>query len=155
MKMVEDFVWQLTLFSSHNYFAISNISLELQKEQLTCVIGTVGSGKSALLQAIVGELPVFQGSISRQCNKNNSNCGKMEDGTQARQSISYASQDTWIMDGTVRENVTMGLAFDQDWYDRVIDACGLRMDFKIFRDGDQTIVGDRGVQCSGGHSTPL
>jgi ABC-type multidrug transport system fused ATPase/permease subunit len=130
--------------------ALSNISLELQKEQLTCVIGAVGSGKSALLQAIVGELPVFQGSISRRYNKSDSNCGKTEDGIQARESISYASQDTWIMGGTVRENVTMGLAFDRDWYDRVIDACGLRMDFEIFRDGDQTIVGDRGVQCSGG-----
>jgi ATP-binding cassette subfamily C (CFTR/MRP) protein 4 len=130
--------------------ALSNISLELRKGQLTCVIGTVGSGKSALLQAIVGELPVFQGSISRQCNKNDSKRGKTKDEIQAKESISYASQDTWIMDGTVRENVTMGLAFDQDWYDRVIDACGLRMDFKIFRDGDQTIVGDRGVQCSGG-----
>jgi ATP-binding cassette subfamily C (CFTR/MRP) protein 4 len=54
------------------------------------------------------------------------------------------------MNGTIRENVTMGIAFDREWYDRVIDACGLRMDLKIFRNGDQTIVGDRGVQCSGG-----
>jgi len=130
--------------------ALSNITLELQTGQLTCLIGTVGSGKSALLQAIVGELPVFQGSISRRYNKNNSKYGKNEDETEGRETISYAAQDPWIMDGTVQENVTMGLPFDRDWYDRVIDACGLRMDFKIFLHGDRTIVGDRGVQCSGG-----
>jgi len=127
--------------------AISNITLEFQTGELTCVIGTVGSGKSALLQAIIGELTVFEGSISRRQNKNNPNYDKTDNGTET---ISYASQDPWIMDGTIRENVTMGRVFDQNWYDKVIDACGLRMDFEIFRDGDQTVVGDRGVQCSGG-----
>ena len=122
--------------------ALFNVSLDLMMGQLTCVIGTVGSGKSALLQAIVGELPVLRGVISR-LDKNNENLNSTV-------KLSYASQDPWIMDGTIRENVTMGLDFDQDWYDRVINACGLRMDFKIFLNGDQTIVGDRGVQCSGG-----
>ena len=125
--------------------ALSNINLDLERGQLTCVIGTVGSGKSALLQAIVGELPVYRGSISRTYH---SNCEKKDEGE--GDSMSYAAQDPWIMDGTVRENVTMGLPFRQEWYDQVIDACGLRMDFQIFRHGDSTIVGDRGVQCSGG-----
>ena len=125
--------------------ALSDINLDLERGQLTCVIGTVGSGKSALLQAIVGELPVYRGSISRTYH---SNCEKKDE--KEGESMSYAAQDPWIMDGTVRENVTMGLPFRQEWYDQVIDACGLRMDFQIFRHGDSTIVGDRGVQCSGG-----
>lgn len=119
--------------------ALVDVSLDLNMGELTCIIGTVGSGKSALLQAIVGELPVLQGQISRHTRNYKS-----------KNALSYASQDPWIIDGTIRENVTMGLDFDQEWYDKVIDACGLRMDFKNFRDGDQTIVGDRGVQCSGG-----
>ena len=126
--------------------ALSNISLDLEAGQLTCVIGTVGAGKSALLQAIVGELPVLSGSISRRTKEKNTKMQQIR-GTSA---LSYASQDPWIMNGTIRENVTMGLEFEQEWYDEVIDACGLRMDLKIFRDGDKTIVGDRGVQCSGG-----
>jgi len=134
--------------------ALSNITLGFQKGQLTCVIGTVGSGKSALLQAIVGELPVFQGSISHRHKKdeNTSDRDDTEDGTQTADdgSISYASQDSWIMNGTVRENITMGITFDENWYNKVIDACGLRLDFEIFRHGDMTLVGDRGVQCSGG-----
>ncbi|VEU45153.1 unnamed protein product [Pseudo-nitzschia multistriata] len=125
--------------------ALSDISLDLERGRLTCVIGTVGSGKSALLQAVVGELPAYRGSISFISEE-----GSYQTSNSSRQKISYAAQDPWIMDGTVRENITMGLSFRQEWYDKVVDACGLRMDFSLFRDGDSTIVGDRGVQCSGG-----
>jgi ATP-binding cassette subfamily C (CFTR/MRP) protein 4 len=63
-------------------------------------------------------------------------------------SIAYAAQDPWMMDGTVRENITMGKEFNADFYLRVIEACGLRPDIERFPSGDQTLVGDRGVQCS-------
>jgi ATP-binding cassette subfamily C (CFTR/MRP) protein 4 len=54
------------------------------------------------------------------------------------------------MDGTVRENIVMGLDFKKKWYDEVVNASGLALDFTQFPYGDATIVGDRGVQCSGG-----
>ena len=113
--------------------ALSNVSIDFRRGELTCIIGTVGCGKSALLQAIVGELPVFSGNIRRSYN-----------------TLAYAAQDPWIMDGTVKENIIMGMELDQEWYDKVVDACGLRLDFGQFLIGDQTIVGDRGIQCSGG-----
>eukprot|EP00536_Pseudo-nitzschia_multiseries_P014610 jgi/Psemu1/215290/e_gw1.735.14.1 len=137
--------------------ALSNVSLDLERGQLTCVIGTVGAGKSALLQAVVGELKAYKGSVSYH----NTVVTNTEDGddenksTRQQQRISYAAQGPWIIDGTVRENITMGLPFRSEWYDRVVDACGLRMDFQIFRYGDSTIVGDRGVQCSGGQRARL
>jgi ATP-binding cassette, subfamily C (CFTR/MRP), member 4 len=112
---------------------LSNVSIEFHMGQLTCIIGTVGSGKSALLQAIVGELPVFSGRLDR-----------------CYQSMSYASQDAWIMNGTVQENILMELELDPVWYRQVVTACGLLLDFTQFQHGDQTIVGDRGIQCSGG-----
>jgi ATP-binding cassette, subfamily C (CFTR/MRP), member 4 len=59
------------------------------------------------------------------------------------------------MDGTVQENILMDLPYREDWYKLVVDACGLRPDFGIFRHGDQTIVGDRGIQCSGGQRARL
>jgi ATP-binding cassette subfamily C (CFTR/MRP) protein 4 len=107
--------------------------------RLYCVIGKVGSGKSALLQALIGELPVSSGNIHRNGSK----------------SISYAAQDPWIMDGTARENIVMGLPFDEEWYDKVVKACCLQSDFEAFPQGDGTIVGDRGVQCSGGQRARL
>jgi ATP-binding cassette subfamily C (CFTR/MRP) protein 4 len=102
-------------------------------KSLTCIIGSVGSGKSALLQALVGELPLSSGILTRCCK-----------------TLSYAAQDPWIMDGTVRENVLIGQDWDKEWYEKVINACGLDVDYKQLRQGDMTIVGDRGVQLSGG-----
>jgi ATP-binding cassette subfamily C (CFTR/MRP) protein 4 len=54
------------------------------------------------------------------------------------------------MDGTVRENIFLGRPFNADFYDSIVNACGLNVDFAQLRDGEDTIVGDRGVQLSGG-----
>jgi len=113
--------------------ALSNITISFKKGSLTCIIGSVGSGKSALLQTIVGELPISSGTLHRNYK-----------------SLSYAPQDSFVMDGTVRENILMGLKWREDWYREVVRATGLDVDFQQFRNGDSTVVGDRGVQCSGG-----
>ena len=119
--------------TSSQYLALEDITLDFERSQLTAIIGAVGSGKSALIQALVQELPVSSGRIGRKYNK-----------------LAYAAQDPWIMDGTVEENIVMGCEMNRDWYNEVVKACGLVLDFEQLRDGDQTLVGDRGVQCSGG-----
>ncbi len=113
--------------------AISNVSYTFQKGNIYFVVGQVGSGKSALLQAIAGELPTKSGSI-----------------TPCVDFIAYAAQDPWIMNGTVRDNITMGRSYDEEWYSKVIQACALGPDMAAFKYGDTTLLGDRGVQCSGG-----
>ena len=113
--------------------ALDKISLDLEAGRLYCVIGPVGSSKSALLQALNGELLPSRGRIERRTV-----------------SIAYSSQDPWIMNGTVRENITMGLDFDRSRYDEVVNSCGLNFDFQQFLFGDTTLVGDRGIQCSVG-----
>mmetsp|Transcript_14515 Transcript_14515/g.21627 ORF Transcript_14515/g.21627 Transcript_14515/m.21627 type:complete len:993 (-) Transcript_14515:9-2987(-) len=120
--------------------AISNISMDFKKNHVYCIIGRVGSGKSALLQALAGELPVSEGNLTAKFH-----------------SLSYAAQEPWIMDGSVRENIIMGLAYETDWYQQVVNACGLMPDIQTsFQPhGDLTIVGDRGVQCSGGQKARI
>ena len=129
----------LNKFTSSNVEAISNVSYQFKKKQIFCIIGKVGSGKSALLQALAGELSVSKGVL-----KNNS-----------KKSLSYAAQEPWIMDGSVRENISMGLPFEEEWYNQVVRACGLVLDIAGFQHGDLTIVGDRGVQCSGGQKARI
>jgi ATP-binding cassette subfamily C (CFTR/MRP) protein 4 len=85
------------------------------------------------LLALVRELPI-QNGVVRRCYDD----------------LAYASQDPWIMVGSVRENIVMDLGFDEIWYGKVVNACGLSTDFQLWRDGDETVVGDKGVQCSGG-----
>jgi ATP-binding cassette subfamily C (CFTR/MRP) protein 4 len=118
--------------------ALSDISLTFKSKELYCIIGKVGSGKSALLQTLAEELPVSDGQVTRNYH-----------------SLSYATQDPWIMDGSVRENIVMGLPFNEDWYRKVLEACGLVPDIADFSYGDLTVVGDRGVQCSGGQKARI
>lgn len=114
--------------------ALNKITLDFRRNQLSCIVGSVGSGKSALLYALAGELTPVNGTIRY---KN-------------RDSLSYASQDPWIMNGTVRKNILMGKHYDEEFYQSICSACGLDQDFNQFISGDHTIVGDRGVQISGG-----
>jgi len=114
--------------------ALKNVSLDFKRNSLTCIVGSVGSGKSALIHALAGELLPHNGTIEYL----------------RKDSLSYAPQDPWIMNGTIRVNILMGRSYDPEFYRSVCDACGLAQDFGQFVAGDETIVGDRGVQISGG-----
>lgn len=95
------------------------------------------SGKSTLLHVIIGELDVDQGD----CIINGS--------------ISYASQETWLFEGTVRSNIIFIETFDQNRYKEVVRVCGLERDFKLMPNGDMTIVGERGISLSGGQKARI
>lgn len=65
-------------------------------------------------------------------------------------SISYACQESWLFPSTVRANIIFGRTFDEERYQRVIDACELKDDLDKLPNGDLTVVGDRGSTLSGG-----
>ena len=123
---------------NNGVLALDNISIDLNKNELTCVVGSVGSGKSAFLLALAGELIAYEGTIERQ-----------------PLSFALATQDPWIMNGSVKDNILMGLPYDGKYYNEIIKSCGLNIDFKQFANKDETIVGDRGVQCSGGQVSSM
>lgn len=93
--------------------------------------------KSSLLQAILGELMPTSGS----CRVH----GK----------LAYASQDPWILPATVQENILCGLKMEHERYDRVVQACSLNEDLRIFPHGDCTEVGERGISLSGGQKARI
>ncbi|CAG5851555.1 unnamed protein product [Menidia menidia] len=111
---------------------LRKISLTLPKGNLLGVCGNVGSGKTSLFSSFLERMHLLQGSI-------------IADGT-----FAYVSQQAWIFHGTVQENILMGEPFDQAKYDRIVDVCSLRADLKILPYGDQTEIGERGLNLSGG-----
>ncbi|KAK5935847.1 hypothetical protein CgunFtcFv8_021166 [Champsocephalus gunnari] len=111
---------------------LRNISLTLPKGKLLGVCGNVGSGKTSLISSILEQMYLLQGSFTA-------------DGT-----FAYVSQQAWIFHGTVQENILMGEPLDQSKYDRVLDVCSLRADLNILQYGDQTEIGERGLNLSGG-----
>ncbi|CAG9814462.1 unnamed protein product [Phaedon cochleariae] len=111
---------------------LSDISLQIPPGTLCAVIGQVGSGKSSLLQLLLGELPIESGKVSIG--------GQM----------SYSSQKPWLFQSTVRNNILFGEPYVRAWYNKVVKVCALEKDFDQFPQRDQTIVGERGVSLSGG-----
>ncbi|XP_060645841.1 multidrug resistance-associated protein 1 isoform X12 [Drosophila nasuta] len=111
---------------------LKNISMEVPKNNLVAIVGTVGSGKSSVVQAILGEMEKISGSVN----------------TVGR--LAYVPQQAWIQNATVRDNILFGKAYDRKRYNRVIDACALRTDIEILSAGDLTEIGEKGINLSGG-----
>lgn len=128
--------------------ALNNIDLTARKGELLAIVGRVGSGKSSLLSAILGEMVklsgsfTVKGSVVRASVIGSFAVAEMQ--TQA-----YVPQNPWIMGGTVRDNITFGAKFDQEFYDIVIEACALKSDLSILPKGDMSEVGEKGLALSG------
>lgn len=117
--------------------ALSRIQLSARKGDLTCIVGRVGSGKSSLLEAILGNLYKTGGEVT------------------LRGSVAYVAQSTWVMNASVKENILFGHRWDSSFYEQTINACALLEDFSSLPDGDKTEVGERGISLSGGQKARL
>uniref|UniRef100_A0A8C8FKL4 Cystic fibrosis transmembrane conductance regulator n=1 Tax=Oncorhynchus tshawytscha TaxID=74940 RepID=A0A8C8FKL4_ONCTS len=111
---------------------LKNISLYLEKGQMLAVAGSTGSGKSSLLMMILGELVPSEGKIKHS--------GR----------ISFSPQTSWIMPGTIRDNILFGLTYDEFRYTSVIKACQLEEDLALLPENDKTPLMEGGVTLSGG-----
>lgn len=69
--------------------------------------------------------------------------------------ISYACQQPWLFSATVRNNILFGKPYQKSWYEKVVKVCALQTDFEQLQNGDETIVGDRGVLLSGGQKVRI
>lgn len=136
-----------------NVFKLNDVNMEIPRGKLVAIVGPVGSGKSSLLQGIIGEMRRTEGTIKF--------CG----------SVAYCPQTAWIQvsfrhtlvfyrkwqsliflleNATVRENICFGRPFEEDRYwNAVHDAC-LEADLDMLPDSDLTEVGEKGISLSGG-----
>ncbi|XP_021719069.1 ABC transporter C family member 3-like [Chenopodium quinoa] len=126
-----NFTWDSNS-SSTTTATLKDINLKVSCGMKVGICGTVGSGKSSLLSCILGEMPRISGVV-KLC------------GTKA-----YVAQSPWIQSGTVQENILFGKDMDRQIYDQVLEACCLKKDLEVLSFGDQTIIGDRGINLSGG-----
>nr|XP_018902692.1 PREDICTED: multidrug resistance-associated protein 7 [Bemisia tabaci] len=117
------------------HFRLENINISAKKGQFIGVAGQVGSGKSSLLFAILAELEKHTGIVATS---------ELENG------IAVVTQSPWLQNGTIRENILFGKAFDQTRYKAVISACALDEDLEVLPGGDEANVGEGGFMLSGG-----
>ncbi|XP_035694505.1 ATP-binding cassette sub-family C member 9-like [Branchiostoma floridae] len=126
-----NFSWELATGT----VALHDINLKVLKEKLTVVVGQVGSGKSSLCSAILGEMRTLSGQVLWHKSQN---------------SVAYGAQKPWLLNATLRDNITFGQPFDNARYQKVISACCLQPDIDILPGGDMTEIGEKGINLSGG-----
>ncbi|ORY28894.1 P-loop containing nucleoside triphosphate hydrolase protein, partial [Rhizoclosmatium globosum] len=111
---------------------LRNVNLNIKRGSFVAIVGAVGSGKSSLLNAILGEMKRLKGEV-------------LFSGT-----TGYAPQSAWIQNATLKENILFGQPYDEDRYKSTIRTCCLEPDLRALPQGDQTAIGERGINLSGG-----
>ncbi|KAI8894568.1 P-loop containing nucleoside triphosphate hydrolase protein [Globomyces pollinis-pini] len=117
---------------------LSKINLIVKEKELVAICGPVGSGKTSLLHAILGDVNKTGGQLYVGSKK-----------------IAFVSQSPWILSGTIKSNILFGAPFDKERFEQVIEVCALTRDLTLFPNGVDTILGERGVTLSGGQRARL
>ncbi|KAJ3514870.1 hypothetical protein NLJ89_g2120 [Agrocybe chaxingu] len=120
-----------------NVFKVRDINMSIPRGQLVAVVGSVGSGKTSLLQGLIGEMRKTSGDIV------------------FGGSVGYCPQSAWIQNATIRENICFGRPFEEERYWKAVrDSC-LEPDLEMLPNGDMTEVGEKGISLSGGQKQRL
>ncbi|TBU42097.1 multidrug resistance-associated ABC transporter [Dichomitus squalens] len=113
-------------------FELKDVNLKIPRGSFVAIVGRVGSGKSSLLQALIGEMRKTRG----QCTFSST--------------AAYVPQNAWIMNATLRENVLFGQPEDEARFREIVQACCLEPDLEMLPNGEDTEIGEKGINLSGG-----
>uniref|UniRef100_A0A668AVN9 Multidrug resistance-associated protein 1 n=1 Tax=Myripristis murdjan TaxID=586833 RepID=A0A668AVN9_9TELE len=111
---------------------LRSLNVCIPEGSLVAVVGHVGSGKSSLLSALLGEMEKLEGTVA------------------VKGSVAYVPQQAWIQNATLKDNIVFGQERKESWYLRVVEACALLPDLEVLPAGDSTEIGEKGVNLSGG-----
>ncbi|EIW84207.1 ABC transporter [Coniophora puteana RWD-64-598 SS2] len=118
--------------NDQDIFKLYEIDMEIPRGQLVAIVGAVGSGKTSLLQGLIGEMRRTAGTV------------------EFGGSVGYCAQTAWIQNATIRENILFGQPFDEDRYWHAVRASCLEPDLDMLPNYDLTEVGEKGISLSGG-----
>lgn len=116
-------------------FALQNVNTRISKSSLTIVVGPVGSGKSTLCKALLGEIPFSDGSVVLSTRFPH---------------VGFCDQTAFLSNGSVRDNILGFSPFNNERYAEVIEATALGIDLVTLPQGDRTNIGSDGITLSGG-----
>lgn len=118
---------------------LKDISFKVYHGELVAVVGKVGSGKSSIIQALIENLHLIKTSETSRVAVSGQ--------------VAYVSQEAWIQNASIKKNIIFGSQENQQKYDQVIKVCQLSADLEILPGGDQTEIGEKGINLSGGQKT--
>ncbi|KAK9459530.1 P-loop containing nucleoside triphosphate hydrolase protein [Lipomyces oligophaga] len=135
--------------SSAYEFKLQDLNIVFEPGKLSVIVGPTGSGKTSILMALLGEMNILRGRVFLP------GAGLVDKhvpipGSNLVDSVAYCSQQPWLLNDTVRENILFGNKYSEQRYKHVVQLCALTRDFEILEAGDQTQVGEKGISLSGG-----
>ncbi|KAI1315640.1 hypothetical protein EDD11_000533 [Mortierella claussenii] len=108
------------------------ISMSVRPGELVAIVGDVGSGKSSTLAAIMGQIKLRAGE------------------REVHGSLAYVPHDAWLVNATLKENILFGSPFNRQKYNDILRVCALNRDLNLLSAGDETEIGERGINLSQG-----
>uniref|UniRef100_A0A8B9L136 ATP-binding cassette sub-family C member 5 n=1 Tax=Astyanax mexicanus TaxID=7994 RepID=A0A8B9L136_ASTMX len=129
---VEDHTLHVPTISQRLQRTLHCIDLTIEQGKLVGICGSVGSGKTSLISAILGQMTLLEGTVAVNGN------------------FAYVAQQAWIVNATLRDNILFGKEFEEERYQAVLSACCMRPDLAILPNADLTEIGERGANLSGG-----
>jgi len=126
--------------SGHPHLILRNINMQIKRGSFVAILGDVGSGKSSMFNALLGEMLYdSQNPASIEINGN----------------ITYVAQKPWIVNATIKDNITFENEYDERAYEEAITSSCLRSDLETFIKKDETEIGEKGVNLSGGQKARI
>ncbi|KAJ8693740.1 hypothetical protein PTI98_008710 [Pleurotus ostreatus] len=136
-------------------FLLVDLSLQFPPNELTLVCGKLGSGKTLLLLGLLGEADILTGQVL--CPRSPpdslaSYAGKSipKEDWVVEGVCAYVPQAAWLRNASIKDNILFNLPYDEERYQKTLEVCALISDLQILEDGDESEIGERGVNLSGG-----
>ncbi|KIJ61804.1 hypothetical protein HYDPIDRAFT_183028 [Hydnomerulius pinastri MD-312] len=137
-------------------FVLLDLSLRFPEGELSLVCGKLGSGKTLLLLSLLGEADVLAGQVI--CPRSPPDALALfaeEKNVKAEEWIvpgvcAYVPQAAWLRNASIKDNILFSLPYDEERYQKTLEVCALVSDLEILEDGDESEIGERGVNLSGG-----
>ena len=118
---------------NRSIYTLTDLNFSIRRGSLVAIVGGVGSGKSSILSLLLGDLKLMTGVVSV--------------GTK---NVAYHSQQPWILNASLLDNITCGLPLDKSLLELALDVACLQDDLKILPAGLDTEIGEKGINLSGG-----
>ncbi|KAJ7185377.1 multidrug resistance-associated ABC transporter [Mycena filopes] len=136
-------------------FVLVDLSLQFPPGELSLICGKLGSGKTLLLLALLGEADLLTGQMLCPRSPPNSLAGftdilPSKEEWVVQGMCAYVPQAAWLRNASIKDNILFNLPYDDERYKLTLEVCALVSDLEILEDGDEAEIGERGVNLSGG-----
>lgn len=130
-------------------FRLLDMNIDFKIGKLNVITGPTGSGKTSLLMALLGEMTMISGKIFLPGGRSREDVPADPESGLA-ETCAYVAQSAWLVNANIKENIIFSAPLDEKRYRDVIVACALERDLEILDNGDETLVGEKGITLSGG-----